>query len=84
MWQRGERRLPEGSGLLLVPAAAFAVHQLRYFIAYGSHANSQLAAQGHSYLHSLAPWAVLALGIGATLLLRRAGRALRVDRKSVV
>lgn len=69
-------RLPEGSGLLLVPAAALAVHQLRYWLAYGSKANAQLAAQGHSYLHSLAPWTVLALGIGATLFLRRVARTL--------
>jgi hypothetical protein len=72
-----EGRLPDGSGVLLVPAAAFAVHQLRYWLAYGSRANAQLAAQGHSYLHSLAPWTVLTLGIGTTLLLRRAARALR-------
>jgi hypothetical protein len=69
-------RLPQGSGLLLVPAAALAVHQIRYSIAYGSKANAQLAAQGHSYLHSLAPWTVLALGIGATLFLRRVAQAL--------
>jgi hypothetical protein len=68
--------LPQGSGLLLVPAAALAVHQLRYWLAYGSQANAQLAAQGHSYLHSLAPWTVLALGIGATLFLRRLARTL--------
>jgi hypothetical protein len=68
--------VPQGSGLLLVPAAALVVHQLRYWLAYGSEANAQLAAQGHSYLHSLAPWAVLALGIGATLFLRRVARAL--------
>jgi hypothetical protein len=73
------RGLPEGTGVLLVPAAAFAVHQLRYLLAYGSHAKAQLAAQGHSYLHSLAPWTVLALGIGATLVLRRAAGALRAN-----
>lgn len=69
-------RLPHGSGVLLVPAAALAVHQLRYWLAFGSRANAQLAAQGHSYLHSLAPWVVLTLGIGATLFLRRVARAL--------
>jgi len=53
-----------------------AVHQSRYSLAYGSKANAQLAAQGHSYLHSLAPWTVLALGIGATLFLRRVATAL--------
>ncbi len=73
-------RLPQGSGLLLVPAAALAVHQLRFWLAYGSQANAQLAAQGHSYLHSLAPWTVLALGIGGTLFLRRLALALSTGR----
>ncbi len=59
-----------------MPAAAFAVHQLRYWLTYGSDANAQLTAQGHSYLHSLAPWTVLALGIAGTLFLRRVAAAL--------
>jgi hypothetical protein len=71
------KRAPHGSGLLLVPAAAFVVHQLRYTIAYGSHANAELAAQGHSYLNSLVPWFVLALGVALALFVRRAARALR-------
>jgi hypothetical protein len=70
-------RLPDGSGPLLVPAAAFGVHQLRYWLAYGGRANAELAAQGHSYLHSLAPWVVLALGVGLALFLRRAAGAAR-------
>lgn len=70
------RRL-HGSGLLLVPAAAFVVHQLRYSFAYGSRANSELAAQGHSYLSSLVPWFVLALGLALALFIRRAVRTLR-------
>src|SRR5207253_1908986 len=53
-----------GRGFLLLPAAAFAVHQLRYSLAYGSRANQVLAMQGHSYLNSLAPWLVLLLGLG--------------------
>ena len=73
--ETGHERL-RGSSLLLVPAAAFAVHQLRYWLTYGSHANAELTAQGHSYLTSLVPWTVLALGIGATLFLRRTARAL--------
>ena len=58
--QRG--RLPGGTGLLLVPAAALLVHQLRYTLTYGSQAGAQLAATGHSYQHSLVPWVVLTLG----------------------
>ena len=42
--------------LALMPAAAFAVHQLRYWFAFGAHAGVVLRAQGHSYLHSVAPW----------------------------
>src|SRR5471030_3123954 len=74
-FQRG--RLPSGSGLLLVPAAALLVHQLRYTLAYGSQAGTQLAATGHSYQHSLVPWVILALGIGLSSFLRRAAHAMR-------
>jgi hypothetical protein len=65
------------SGLLLIPAAALVVHQARYTLAYGARANAELAAQGHSYLHSLVPWTVLALGIGASLFLRRLAHTAR-------
>jgi hypothetical protein len=65
------------NGLLLIPAAALLVHQARYTLAYGSRANAELAAQGHSYLHSLVPWSILALGVGATAFLRRVARAAR-------
>lgn len=61
----------EGRGLLLLPAAAIAVHQLRYWLAYGPRANAELAAQGHSYLHSLVPWTIFALAAGGGLFLRR-------------
>jgi hypothetical protein len=60
-----------------MPAAALVVHQARYTLAYGTRANAELAAQGHSYLHSLVPWTILALGIGASLFLRRAAQATR-------
>lgn len=76
-------RLPAGSGLLLIPAASLVVHQLRYTLAYGSRANAELAAQGHSYLGGLAPWFVFALGIGLALFLRRAAHALRTGDAGV-
>jgi hypothetical protein len=63
-----------GRGLVLLPAAAFAVHQLRYTIAYGSHAGQVLAAQGHSYMTSLAPWLVLLVALGAGSFLVRVAR----------
>jgi hypothetical protein len=64
-----------GRGLLLLPVAAFAVHELRYTLAYGSSADSALASQGHSYLNSLAPWLVLLLALGAGAFLVRVARA---------
>ena len=73
MSSRSWRDVTSGNaGLLLVPAAAFAVHQLRYSLAYGSRANAELAAQGHSYMHSLVPWLILTLGIGFSAFIRRA------------
>jgi hypothetical protein len=65
--------------LALVPAAAFAVHQLRYWLAYGDGAGVALARQGHAYLHSLAPWLVLALAMAAGAFLRALGRAFSGD-----
>lgn len=56
-------------GAALMPAAALAVHQLRYSLAFGDSAPQELARQGHAYLSSLAPWLVLiaTLGLGASL-----------------
>lgn len=65
--------------LALVPAAAFAVHQLRYWLAFGGGAGAQLRVQGHSYLQSLVPWIVLLLAFAAGLFLRAIGRAFRGD-----
>ena len=55
--------------VVLVPAAAFAVHQLRYYLAYGSAAGVELQRTGHSYLHSVVPWIVglVALAVGGFL-----------------
>jgi hypothetical protein len=58
-----------------MPPAAFAVHQLRYELAYGSEASVVLRATGHSYLHSVVPWLVALVGIAAGSLLTRVGRA---------
>jgi hypothetical protein len=71
--------LSHRGGLFLVPAAALVVHQLRYTLAYGSRAGAELAAQGHSYLHSLVPWTVLALAVGLGSFLRRVARTLRTE-----
>jgi hypothetical protein len=65
--------------LALMPAAAFAVHQLRYWLAFGGHAGAQLQAQGHAYVHSLVPWIVLLLALAAGAFLRTLGRAFGGD-----
>ena len=65
-----------GAGrVLLLPPAAFAVHQLRYELAYGSAAGEQLRETGHSYLHSVVPWLVALLAVAAGGFLLGAGRA---------
>ncbi len=61
--------------ILLLPPAAFAVHQLRYVLAYGGHAGVVLARTGHSYLHSVVPWIVLAIALVLGGFLRALGRA---------
>ena len=60
----------------LMPAGAFAVHQLRYWLAFGNRAGLELAAQGHSYLHSLVPWIVLLIALTCGTFLLTLGRAL--------
>ena len=73
--QRGAviRRL---APLALMPPAAFAVHQLRYWLAFGGHAGLFLNRQGHLYLHSLAPWLALAVAVAIGAFLQALGRAL--------
>jgi hypothetical protein len=61
--------------LALMPAAAFAVHELRYVLAYHGHAGLELQRQGHSYLHSLVPWIALAIALLVGTFLRALGRA---------
>jgi hypothetical protein len=65
-----------------VPAAAFAVHQLRYLLAYGGAAGVELQRQGHSYLHSLVPWIVLVLGLAVGGFLSALGRAMAGQRSA--
>jgi hypothetical protein len=52
------------------------VHQLRYLLAYGGRAGAMLERTGHSYLHSVVPWVVLALALAVGGLLRCLGGAL--------
>jgi hypothetical protein len=64
----------------LMPAAALVVHQLRFLLAYGSGASLEIARQGHSYLHSLAPWIVTLVALAAGGFLSRVARALGGQR----
>jgi hypothetical protein len=66
------RRLAQ---VALLPPAAFAVHQLRYMLAFGASAGIELQRTGHSYLHSLVPWLVAALAIAIGIFLQSLGRA---------
>lgn len=63
-----------------MPAAALGVHELRYLLAYGSHASLALQRQGHAYLHSIAPWIVLTLGLALGGFARALGRAWSGER----
>jgi hypothetical protein len=63
-----------------VPAAALAVHQLRYWLAFGDTATAELQRQGHSYLHSAVPWIALVLALGAGGFLSALGRAMAGQR----
>lgn len=75
MSRRSLRSALAGRGFLLIPAAALAVHQIRYLLGYGSHAGEALSAQGHGYLDSLAPWVVLLLALGLGAFVARVARA---------
>jgi hypothetical protein len=75
MTSRSARGLLAGRGFMLFPAAAFAVHQLRYELGYGSRSGAALSAQGHGYQNSLAPWVVLLLALGLGSFLARLARA---------
>jgi hypothetical protein len=59
----------------LLPPAAFAVHQLRYVLAFGADAGIELQRQGHSYLHSVVPWIVVLIALVAGGFLWALGRA---------
>lgn len=67
------RRPPRGwLGTLVFPAGVLAVHQLRYLLAFGSHAGSELSAQGDRYVATAALAAaglvLVSLGVGLTRL----------------
>lgn len=74
--RRGVRsRLAGHASVALLAPAAFAVHQLRYMLAFGGHAGIELQRTGHSYLHSVVPWLVLLTALAVGGFLRALGRA---------
>lgn len=79
-WPQRDGRLRGVAVAALMPAAAFAVHQLRYWLAFHGMAAATLQRQGHVYLHSLAPWIVLLLALSGGAFLRALGRALGGER----
>lgn len=66
-----------GRGLVLLPAGALIVHQLRYLLTYGSQTSDQLGAQGHAYLGTLVPWLVILAAGTLGVFLTRLARAAR-------
>ncbi len=66
--------------MALMPVAAFAVHQLRYYLAYGSAAGAVLERTGHSYLHSVVPWIVMGVALAAGGFVWAVGRAVAGQR----
>ncbi|MBV9212683.1 MAG: hypothetical protein JOZ25_03445 [Actinobacteria bacterium] len=65
-----------------MPAAALVVHQARYYLAYGSHADGQLSRQGHAYLNWVTPWIVALTAVAFGLFLTRVARAWRTQESS--
>jgi len=57
----------------LIALGAFAVHQLRYLLAYGTNTDGGLVGQGHGYLTHLVP---LLLGLALAILTARLVRGL--------
>ena len=74
-----KRLLPRRYGVALVPLGAWAVHELRYHLAFGSRANGELAAQGHHYLSSVVPLLALVAGLALGAFLLRLARTLTAD-----
>jgi hypothetical protein len=66
----GNRRILRTAALLSL--GAFGVHQGRYLLGYGRHADAALAAQGHAYLSAIVvPMLIVALAVAlAGVLLR--------------
>jgi hypothetical protein len=80
MFGKGRSVIRGAGRAALVPAAAVAVHQLRYLLTFGGHAGAELAREGHAYLHTLVPWIVALIGVGVGGFLWSLGRAFAGQR----
>ena len=58
-----------------MPLAALGVHQARYYLVFGAHTPARLLRDGHSYLGSLIPLAVLGAALALGVLAGRLARA---------
>lgn len=63
---------PRAQSASLIAIGAFAVHQLRYLLAYGGQSDEELSRQGHDYLGHAVP---LLLGLVLAALIARLVRA---------
>lgn len=66
----------------MIPVAAFAVHQLRFLLAFGGGAGAELRETGHSYFHSVVPWIMLVVGLSVGAFLWSLGRAVSGRRSA--
>lgn len=66
---------PRLRGALLMPVCVLAVHQLRFYLAFGAHAGSRLAREGHGYISAAEPFALLAAAIVIGGVIGRTARA---------
>jgi hypothetical protein len=58
----------------LIAGGAFAVHQMRYLVAYGHDSGHQLAGQGHAYLTPVLVLVALTLALAVARMLARVSR----------
>jgi hypothetical protein len=66
---------PRLRGALLMPLCVLAVHQLRFYLAFGDGAPTRLAREGHGYISAFEPVALLAAAIALGGVVGRLARA---------
>jgi hypothetical protein len=71
------RGLPTLRAASLIGVASLVLHELRYVLGYGSHADETLAAHGHGYLSAAGVGAAVLLALAAARLLALVARAWR-------